>query len=341
MAYNPAHDKYRALFRRDNGPLVGDWDIDYSYFSPVEHGADKEKKYPLVIFLAGALEGWAEGIEIAANEMPLWADEKYQSRFHNGGAYLLFGRAPEEDKLYWDQSCLVEPLRAAILDFLEKHPNADSSRVYLIGWCVGSLGVMNLASSYPELFASVVMMAPSRAINKSEAARLREMPVWIMSGLFDTHAIYQLYTMPTWSRLKTYALDARRLRLSTFRRAIDVNFVPQVPIVGNHNFWDWASEDLHFEGVDGHGVDHEYILTGTYRGIKTIDGADTPINDPYLIAWLNQYTNEGRTAIRDPKRNVRPSERWNSFFHETIGHNSRLLTFKCVIGIYRKLGWME
>ena len=340
MAYNPKHDKYRALFRRDNGPLIGDWDIDYSYYDPTAYGADAETAYPLVVILAGALEGWKEGIEIAANEMPLWADEKYQSRFHNGHAFMLVARAPEEDNLYWDQSCLVESLLAAILDFCEKHPSVDRTRIHLIGWCVGSLGVMNLASSYPEVFASAVMMAPSRAINKSEAARLREMPIWIMSGLYDTHALYHLYTAPTWGRLKTYALDARKLRLTTFQRAIDVNFVPQVPIVGNHNFWDWASEDCHFEGENGHGVDHEYVLTGSYKGVKTIDGADRAIEDPYLIAWLNQYTNEGRSTIRDPRRNIRPSERWNSFFHETIGHNSRLLVFKCVIAIYRQLGWM-
>ena len=60
-----------------------------------------------------------------------------------------------------------------------------------------------------------------------------------------------------------------------------------------------------------------------------------------LISWLCSYTNEGRHAIREPRRNIRPSERWNSFFHETIGHNSRLLVFRSVIAIYRWLGWME
>ena len=341
MAYNPKHDKYRAKFQRDNGPLVGDWDIDYSYYSPMTDDAPEDKTYPLVIITAGALEGWAEGIEIQANEMPLWVDEKYQSRFHNGHAFIMVPRAPEEDDLYWDQSCLVESLRAAILDFCEKHSNVDTTRIYLIGWCVGSLGVMNLASSYPELFAAVVMMAPSRAINKSEAARMRELPIWIISGLFDTHTIYPLYTIPTWNRLKTYTNDARLLRKTTFTRAVDVNFVPQVPIVGNHNFWDWTSEDMHFVGENGHGVDHDHVLTGTYKGMHTIDGADRVIEDPYLIAWFNQYTNEGRHAIREPRRNIRPSERWNSFFHETIGHNSRLLVFRSVIAIYRWLGWME
>ncbi len=75
--------------------------------------------------------------------------------------------------------------------------------------------------------------------------------------------------------------------------------------------------------------------------MHTIDGADRVIEDPYLIAWFNQFTNEGRHAIRVPRRNIRPSERWNSFFHETIGHNSRLLVFRSVIAIYRWLGWME
>ena len=86
MAYKAAHNKYRLLWKRDNGPMIGRWDIDYSYYSPADYGADKNTKYPLCIILVGALEGLFEGLEIQANEMPLWSDEKYQSRFTNGGA---------------------------------------------------------------------------------------------------------------------------------------------------------------------------------------------------------------------------------------------------------------
>ena len=114
MAYKKANDKYRNLWKRDNGPLVNKWDIDYSYYSPVDYGADKNKKYPLCIFLVGALEGAVEGLEIQANEIPLWCDEKYQSRFHNEASYIMIPRAPEEDGIYWDQSCLVDSLKETI-----------------------------------------------------------------------------------------------------------------------------------------------------------------------------------------------------------------------------------
>ena len=100
MAYNAAHDKYRALWKRDEGPQVNGWKIDYSYYSPMTDGAPEDKTYPLVVITAGALEGWAEGIEIQANEMPLWVDEKYQSRFHNGHAFMMVPRAR---RVWWNR----------------------------------------------------------------------------------------------------------------------------------------------------------------------------------------------------------------------------------------------
>lgn len=337
MAYKKAHNKYRDLWKRDNGPLIGKWDIDYSYYSPVDYGADKKKKYPLCIILVGALEGLYEGLEIQANEMPLWCDEKYQSRFTNGGAFLMIPRAPEEDGIYWDQSCLVESLKGAILDFCDKHENVDRSRIYLLGWCLGALGAMNIAGAYPELFASTVLMAPDRAITKSEAERMREMPVWLMAAKTDTHSFYHITALPTWNLLKSSTKNKNNLRLTTYTRAVDVYLVHNVVAMSNHNLWDNVSEDLHFEGVP---YDRDKIITGSYKGMKTVDGNGAVIYDPYIINWLCQYTNDGRAAIQTPELNKTLIEKTYIAINEGFMHEAHQKTLQVVCGIYRKLGWL-
>lgn len=338
MAYKAAHNKYRDLWKRDNGPKINKWDIDYSYYSPMDYGADKNKKYPLCIILVGALEGLFEGLEIQANEMPLWCDEKYQSRFNNGGAYLMIPRAPEEDGIYWDQSCLTESLKGAIVDFCKKHENVDTSRIYLLGWCLGSLGAINLAAAYPELFAATVLMAPDRAVTKSEAQRLREMPVWLMAAKTDTHSFYHINALPTWKLLRDSTENKSNLRLTTYLRAVDVYLVHNAVAMCNHNLWDNVSEDMHFEGVP---YDRDKIISGSYKGMKTVDGNGTVLYDPYIISWLNKFTNDGRSAIQTPKHNETTSEKAYIYFNESFMHEVHQKTFAVLGVIYRKLGWLK
>lgn len=338
MAYKKENDKYRALWKRDNGPLVNKWDIDYSYYSPVDYGADSNKKYPLCIILVGALEGAQEGLEIRANEMPLWCDEKYQSRFNNGASFMMIPRAPEEDSIYWDQSCLVDSLKAAIDDFCQKHKNVDTERIYLLGWCVGSAGAINIASTYPEMFAATVLMCPDRATTKSEAERLSQMPFWIMCATTDSHSLYPFNTAPTWSRIRSRTTCKNNIRLTTCRRAVDVYLLGPLPAITNHNLWDCVSEDMHYVGPP---YDGDKIITGSYKGMKTITGNGEKIEDPYLISWLNQFTNESKSIANLPERNARFNEKAYIFLHENIMHKSHLATFKLLSIIYRALGWSK
>ena len=38
------------------------------------------------------------------------------------------------------------------------------SRIYLLGWCLGSLGAVSLAAAYPELFAELAAYHPSEVL---------------------------------------------------------------------------------------------------------------------------------------------------------------------------------
>ena len=95
---------------------------------------------------------------------------------------------------------------------------------------------------------------------------------------------------------------------------------------------------MHFEGVP---YDRDKIITGSYKGMKTVDGKGEKIFNPYIINWMCKFTNEGRTAARTPKLNAKAIEKAYVRFNETFMHDAHQKTLAVVCGIYRKLGWLK
>ena len=213
-------DALRKLWRRGQGDPVNGIAIDYSFYSPVQNGADPAKKYPLVIIMAGALEGVVPGFELTANALAYWTAPHIQARFPNGGAYLLSGRAPEEKKLYWDSTKLTAPFKAAIDGFIAANENVDTQRIYSIGWCLGGTGSLNLAAGYPDFFAAAIVITPSRPFSHTEARRLANTPFWLMGCKADNYVSYRGIVQKSQTRLNRYAKDpAHRRRRSPSRPA--------------------------------------------------------------------------------------------------------------------------
>jgi len=260
-------DKLRAQFSRGAGPLTNSYSIDYSFFSPVKSENDRTK-YPLVIIMAGALEGQYEGKELLANEFANWASEEYQNRFvFSGGAYILIARAPEERFVCWDAGVLIEPLKAALDDFIEKNPNVDTNRIYSIGWCLGAKGAINLTVSYPGFVDSVIIMVPPFSISDSTARQLTKTPVWLVGCKSDSYASYKRYIEPMWNELRKASNDPSKLRFTSFDSAPDGN------IFLNHNVWLQFSHDMEYKGSE-------------YSGMKTVDGNLNTVNTDFGCIFL-------------------------------------------------------
>lgn len=322
MSINMGTDALRTLWSRGNGPMVNDWDIDYSYYSPVENGADNSKKYPLVVIMAGALEGLTEGFELTANSLATWTAEEYQSRFTNGGAFLLIGRAPEEDELYWDSAKIMPSFKAAIDDFVSKNPNVDTDKIYIVGWCLGGTGAINLMTLYPDFFAASIIMCPSRALTMGEASILKDKPVWLMGCKLDSYVNYSSVILPSWINLKTKSNRKSDLRFTTSMNAPGVSMADLFPFILNHNMWENVAYDMHFTGY------------GYYK-IKSYDGNGKKLDDPYAISWLTSFSlEEADTSGEHPSRILR-------FFKEDLVDTIRSKLLLAVIQMIAQIGLLK
>lgn len=261
----------RAQFSRDRGPEKNGYAIDYSFFSPKTEEND-DTAFPLVIIMAGAREGEYEGKELLANDYAMWSSEEYQRRFlASGGGYLLIARAPEEKLLYWDSQTLVEPLKAAIDDFITRHKKVDTNRIILIGWCIGAKGVVNQVCAYPDFYSAAVMMVPNFALSQAQAEKMKNIPVWLHGCKRDSYADYNLYIKPTWSRLVSAATDKSKRLFTLYDEAVDTTYF------FNHNVWLQGSYDMHYDGPG-------------YKGMKTVDGNGNEVGTQNgMITWLSMW----------------------------------------------------
>lgn len=270
VSINDGLTALRAQFSRDAGPETNGFSIDYSYFSPVKSSADKQK-YPLVIIMAGAREGTYPGKELTANEFAYWSGKEYQQRFAaSGGAFILIARAPEERLLCWDSEKLTAPLKAAIDDFAQKHPNVDANRIYVMGWCLGAKGAINLAVKYDNFAAAVVIMVPPFTVSEEEAKALSNTPTWLIGCKNDSYALYGIYIKPSWERICKYTLDPEKNYFTTFDTAADTTYF------FNHNVWLQVSHDMQYQ-------------SDSYSGMKTINAnAETVSTENGFISLLSK-----------------------------------------------------
>lgn len=317
----------RTLWSRDIGPEKNGIDIDYSYYSPIENGASADKKYPMVIIMAGALEGLEEGFELEANNMPKWTAEEYQSRFENENAFLFIARAPEESKLYWDSSSITPSLKAAIDEFCVEHKNVDTDKIYIIGWCLGGNGAINLATSYPNDFAATIIMCPNRAITKNEAYALKNMPVWFMGSKTDTYANYATCILKSFNSLREVSARRADVRLTSYRSAPDVTLLDWIPFIFNHNLWDNVADDLHTTEFE-------------YPNMETVDGNKNAVENPYVIKWFDFFSLADGRAESTARDTSRFDYRINVLFNERHKTAIRAKMVEIMLDIFARLGWI-
>lgn len=320
-------DEIRASWSRNNGPEFNGTSIDYSYYSPIENGAASDKKYPLIVIMAGALEGLQEGFELIANSLAAWSTAEYQSRFKDEGAYLLIARAPEENWTYWDSSELTPSLKAAIDDFCSQNPNANTDRIHIIGWCLGGNGAINLASSYPNDFATATIMCPNRAITEGEAEALKNMPVWFIGSETDTYSNFKKTILKSYNLLSGISNRKEDIRLTSYSSAPDVTLLDSIPFIFNHNLWDNLVTDLQINETD-------------YPDMKTVDGNGSSVENPSSISWIDSFNITDGRDISAARDTYSFSYKIHKFFHEDIKGGLNACFMRFILNVFSILGWI-
>lgn len=189
-------EKLKRQFVMAEGPVAGEYSIDYRYYSPVKE--NDTNKYPLVVWLHGMGDGATEGDQVRKSNIAYWTSEDFQSRFGDvDGAFILAARSREELGMTWTNE-MIEPLRAAIDDFIATNEaNVDLTRIYIGGYSMGGKMTLKMAIAYPEMFAAAFPICPAWSPEDGLTSKLADMPVWLTSGFNDPLVNYSLAVQPT------------------------------------------------------------------------------------------------------------------------------------------------
>lgn len=151
---------------------------------------------PLIIVLHGQ---YANGSD---NESQLHQDAMIKIWHHiemsGMKAVMLAPQCPTGSE--WDENpsklarlSMPELLKAMIDEYIQKQPNIDTSRIYILGYSdaykpAGGGGVWRMLTEYPDMFAGAMVVAadPDDTISPSKIAQT---PVLLVKGETDVYAV--------------------------------------------------------------------------------------------------------------------------------------------------------
>lgn len=266
----------RNQFESDVAPKAGGYALDYCYYSPV--GTNDTNKYPLVIFLHGIGHADYVNAQLDDSDFPYWASAELQSRFSEGGAFILLPRAPEHNLVYWSKS-LIESLRSVIDDMIDKHgDNIDTTKIFIGGSSAGGEMAWNMIVAFPEYFAGAFPIASTGTITASDVKTCSDVAIWMISSTKDPVVSYTAITTPLWNNVKQYNKHPENCRLSSFSNVVEP---AGASASDNHHMAKVVTYDFHM--LDG----------STYPNVKTVDGNGNTLNlsSPNgMITWMNSIS---------------------------------------------------
>ena len=131
-----------------------------------------EKKYPLVLFLHGAGERGSNLSQIKKHGIP--------KRIHDGAEFPFITIAPQcADGIWWSNNKNIRTLEV-LLKNLILELKVDRNRIYGTGLSMGGYGILDLASTYPDLFAALIPICGGTILNQLQ--HLKKIPIWMFHG---------------------------------------------------------------------------------------------------------------------------------------------------------------
>ncbi len=145
------------------------------------------EEYPLVVYLHGS-GGWGSdnGRQISGGNVHgtrLWLQDKIVG---TQPAFVLAPQLANGQRWAAADSADLSPYARATLELIAElqdvHP-IDGKRLYVIGQSLGGMGVWDLVSKRPDMFAAGVAVCGSG--NRERIAEARDVPLWAFHGAQD------------------------------------------------------------------------------------------------------------------------------------------------------------
>ena len=312
----------KEQFVAGEGPIVDGYSVDYSYFSPAEE--NDATKYPLVVWLHGMGDGAEPGLQVKKSNIAYWASDEFQARFEpSGGAFILAARSREEDNIFWGNQ-MIEPLKAAIDDFIAKNKdNIDLSRIYVGGYSMGGKMTLKMAVAYPEMFAAAFPICPAWSPSDDLCKKLADMPVWITSSTRDPLVNYYLAVSPTFERIVANSNVAEDCRLSTLTK---VCYEDGKATSSSHHAWFAVNHDMFT------------YLNGDYYNMTTVNGNGEKVTLEYpngMISWLSSHTSDYDGEPSEGKGNLENEQHTDDLIYVDSFTGIFELIFNAILKLFR------
>ena len=313
VSFDSGIEALRAEFIAGEGPVEGDYSIDYSYFSPVKE--NDTTKYPLVIWLHGMGDGSEVGRPVQRSNVAYWASDEFQARFKPaGGAFILAARSREEDGHFWSDD-MLEPLRAAIDDFIAKNKeNVDLTRIYVGGYSMGGKMTLKMAVAYSDMFAAAFPICPAWSPSEELCKNIADVPVWLTSSKRDPLVNYFMAVTPTWEKIVATSNNPEDCRFSTLTK---VCYEDGTKTASSHHAWYAINHDM-FSAENG-----------AYPYMSIVDGNGNTVELTHpdgMISWLTSHTSDYDGTPIEGKGNIKPGD-----------STENLIEFDGIIGFFKLL----
>lgn len=143
----------------------------HTIYYPAAYNEQKEKEWPLILFLHGAGERGDDLEKLKLQGLPKYLIGKKDFPF-----VVAYPQCPRLS--YWQVPLLSDWLK----EVLEK-VRADKTRIYLTGISMGGYGTWHWAAARPEKFAAILPICGGGEVRR--ARQLVDMPIWAFHGAKD------------------------------------------------------------------------------------------------------------------------------------------------------------
>lgn len=260
--YHPDEEKFK------NDIFSSEKDIPYAYYE-----AETDNSHPLIVWLHGAGSGGSDiGFVTGGMLVTNFVSDDVQSIFD--GADILL---PQCETVWMDDgsgnytsdgtSGYTTSLKALIDDYVSKHPNVDTSRIYLGGCSNGGYMSVRLAMDYPEYFAAIFPVCEAFNISwasEQEVANITNVPTWFVHCSSDPVVDINTTAIPLYEKMKENG--ASNLHFTVYESIVD-------PDYGNtymgHFAWVYSLRNLCDSDYDGSKVTVDGQEVNLYQWLAT------------------------------------------------------------------------
>lgn len=155
---------------------------------------DRNRKYPLVIFLHGSGECGNDNEKQLVHGASLFTNEENRKDYPS---IVIFPQCPEKDSWaeykdrnqneidFPDKPKITKSLLLVkkLADSYKKEEAVDSKRIYVMGLSMGGIGTFDIICRYPKYFAAAIPICG--AVTPERLKKVKKMPIRIFHGGAD------------------------------------------------------------------------------------------------------------------------------------------------------------